>query len=242
MHTRLTRVDTQACRIRALVNSVAIYIRAGWGGRDHSLWFESHLFLSLAFQVAVSAYPSEEIRSGMGWRRKRVKWRLRPRLGPIPFLAPIRSGCGMGEEEVETEATACADPLPSINCQHTWTYVRGKFVSTMTTADGPRLGSSSCRDGGYLIRPPTVDGLRFGSSSHLTTVDFYSDISLAKKEQTILLEPSSKIRLDQTIMTPQDQALVNDANLELVPMNLKEGDHYVVNYGEGLTVLTSVAM
>ncbi|RRT75382.1 hypothetical protein B296_00009507 [Ensete ventricosum] len=165
MHTRLTRVDTQACRIRALVNSVAIYIRAGWGGRDHSLWFESHLILSLAFQVAISAYPSEEIRSGMGWRRKRVKWRLRPRLGPIPFLAPIRSGCGMGEEEVETEATACADPLPSINCQHTWTYVRGKFVSTMTTADGPRLGSSSCRDGGYLIRPPTVDGLRFGSSS-----------------------------------------------------------------------------
>ncbi|KAJ8500879.1 hypothetical protein OPV22_011431 [Ensete ventricosum] len=106
----------------------------------------------------------------------------------------------MEAEEGEMEATAPprADPLPGANkwrrlrsrseiiaddrircsrivCdgQHTWTYVRGKFVSTMTTADGPRLGSSSCRDGGYLIscvfatfrRPPTVDGLRFGSSS-----------------------------------------------------------------------------
>ncbi|RRT68065.1 hypothetical protein B296_00011729 [Ensete ventricosum] len=31
-------------------------------------------------------------------------------------------------------------------------------------------------------------------------IDFDSDISLVEKEQTILLEPSSKIRLDQTII------------------------------------------
>ncbi|URD93229.1 hypothetical protein MUK42_00209 [Musa troglodytarum] len=34
---------------------------------------------------------------------------------PSPF-GEIRSGCGMEEEEAETEATAWADPLPSTNC------------------------------------------------------------------------------------------------------------------------------
>ncbi|RWW11033.1 hypothetical protein BHE74_00036728 [Ensete ventricosum] len=38
-------------------------------------------------------------------------------------------------------------------------------------------------------------------------------------------------------MAPQDQAPVKDADLEHMPMNLKEGDSYVVNYGEGLTVV-----
>ncbi|RWW56318.1 hypothetical protein BHE74_00036976 [Ensete ventricosum] len=48
----------------------------------------------------------------------------------------------------------------------------------------------------------------------LTVVDFDGDVSLAEKEQTILLEPSLKIRLDWTIMPPQDQAPVKDTNLE----------------------------
>ncbi|RRT63626.1 hypothetical protein B296_00017036 [Ensete ventricosum] len=38
-------------------------------------------------------------------------------------------------------------------------------------------------------------------------------------------------------MPPQDQAPVKDADLEQGPMNLKEGDRYVVNHGEGLTVV-----
>ncbi|RZS09328.1 hypothetical protein BHM03_00040399 [Ensete ventricosum] len=38
-------------------------------------------------------------------------------------------------------------------------------------------------------------------------------------------------------MPPQDQALVKDADLEPMLMNLKEGDCYVVNHGEGMTVV-----
>ncbi|RWW52383.1 hypothetical protein BHE74_00041194 [Ensete ventricosum] len=38
-------------------------------------------------------------------------------------------------------------------------------------------------------------------------------------------------------MPPQNQALVKDADLEQMPMNLKEGDRYVVNHGEGLTAV-----
>ncbi|RRT73504.1 hypothetical protein B296_00024729 [Ensete ventricosum] len=38
-------------------------------------------------------------------------------------------------------------------------------------------------------------------------------------------------------MPPQDQAPVKDANIEQMPMNLKEGDRYVVNYSEGLTAV-----
>ncbi|RZR96670.1 hypothetical protein BHM03_00025746 [Ensete ventricosum] len=71
----------------------------------------------------------------------------------------------------------------------------------------------------------------------LTTVDFDDDVSLAEKEQTILLEPSSTFRLDQTIMPPQDQAPMKYADLEPMPMNLKEGNRYVVNHGECLMVV-----
>ncbi|RZS14493.1 hypothetical protein BHM03_00046185 [Ensete ventricosum] len=67
--------------------------------------------------------------------------------------------------------------------------------------------------------------------------DFDGNISLVEKEQTILPEPSSKIRFDRTIMPPQDQAPVKDADLEPMPMNLKEEDHYVVNHDEGLTAV-----
>ncbi|RRT49948.1 hypothetical protein B296_00050512 [Ensete ventricosum] len=35
-------------------------------------------------------------------------------------------------------------------------------------------------------------------------------------------------------MPSQDQAPVKDADLEPMPMNLKEGDSYVVNHGEDL--------
>ncbi|RWW30111.1 hypothetical protein BHE74_00021574 [Ensete ventricosum] len=35
-------------------------------------------------------------------------------------------------------------------------------------------------------------------------------------------------------MPPQDQAPVKDTDLKQMPMNSKEGDRYVVNYGEGL--------
>ncbi|RWW59943.1 hypothetical protein BHE74_00033095 [Ensete ventricosum] len=38
-------------------------------------------------------------------------------------------------------------------------------------------------------------------------------------------------------MPPQDQAPVKDADLEHMPMNLKEGDRYVVNHGEDMTVV-----
>ncbi|RZR78422.1 hypothetical protein BHM03_00003754, partial [Ensete ventricosum] len=38
----------------------------------------------------------------------------------------------------------------------------------------------------------------------------------------------------QTIMPSQDQAPLKDVDLEQMLMNLKEGDHYVVNHGEGL--------
>ncbi|RWW64069.1 hypothetical protein BHE74_00028717 [Ensete ventricosum] len=69
------------------------------------------------------------------------------------------------------------------------------------------------------------------------TVDFDDDVRLAEKEQTILLEPSSKIRLDRTIMPPQDQTPVKNADLELMPMNLKEEDCYVVNHVENLMVV-----
>ncbi|RWW77865.1 hypothetical protein BHE74_00013941 [Ensete ventricosum] len=41
----------------------------------------------------------------------------------------------------------------------------------------------------------------------------------------------------RTIMPPQDQAHVKDADLEQIPMNMKERDRYVVNHGEGLTVV-----
>ncbi|RWW07762.1 hypothetical protein GW17_00028839 [Ensete ventricosum] len=71
----------------------------------------------------------------------------------------------------------------------------------------------------------------------LMAVNFDGDVSLAEKEQTILLEASSIVRLDQTIMPPQDQAPMNDANLEPIPMNLKEGDRYVVNHGECLMIV-----
>ncbi|RWW87698.1 hypothetical protein BHE74_00003455 [Ensete ventricosum] len=71
----------------------------------------------------------------------------------------------------------------------------------------------------------------------LTTVDFDDDVSLAEKEQTILLEPSSTFRLDQTIMPPQDQAPMKYADLEPMPMNLKEGNRYVVNHDECLMVV-----
>ncbi|RWV95678.1 hypothetical protein GW17_00041681 [Ensete ventricosum] len=49
-------------------------------------------------------------------------------------------------------------------------------------------------------------------------VDFGDDIGLAEKEQTILLEPSSTVRLERTIMPPQDQAPVKDAYLESMSM------------------------
>ncbi|RWV80885.1 hypothetical protein GW17_00057767, partial [Ensete ventricosum] len=68
-------------------------------------------------------------------------------------------------------------------------------------------------------------------------VDFDGDVSLAEKEQTILLEPSLKIRLDRTIMPPQDQAPVKNVDLELMSMNLKEEDRYVINHGEDLTAV-----
>ncbi|RRT70637.1 hypothetical protein B296_00020778 [Ensete ventricosum] len=71
----------------------------------------------------------------------------------------------------------------------------------------------------------------------MMAIDFDGNISLVEKEQTILLESSSKIRFDRTIMPPQDQALVKDADLEPMPMNLKEEDRYVVNHDEGLTVV-----
>ncbi|RWW68504.1 hypothetical protein BHE74_00023967 [Ensete ventricosum] len=38
-------------------------------------------------------------------------------------------------------------------------------------------------------------------------------------------------------MPPQDQAPAKDADLEHMPMNLKEGDRYVVNHVEGLTTV-----
>ncbi|RWW38843.1 hypothetical protein BHE74_00055887 [Ensete ventricosum] len=38
-------------------------------------------------------------------------------------------------------------------------------------------------------------------------------------------------------MPPQAQAPVNDADFEQMPMNLKEGDCYVVNHSEGLTAV-----
>ncbi|RZS21705.1 hypothetical protein BHM03_00054393 [Ensete ventricosum] len=38
-------------------------------------------------------------------------------------------------------------------------------------------------------------------------------------------------------MPPQDQALVNDADLEPMLMNFKKGDRYVVNHGEDLTTV-----
>ncbi|RWW26833.1 hypothetical protein BHE74_00029875 [Ensete ventricosum] len=74
-------------------------------------------------------------------------------------------------------------------------------------------------------------------AADLMAIDFDDDISLVEKEQTILLKRSSKILLDRTIMPPQDQAPVKDADLEQRPMNLKEGDRYVLNHGEGLMVV-----
>ncbi|RWV83833.1 hypothetical protein BHE74_00018660 [Ensete ventricosum] len=38
-------------------------------------------------------------------------------------------------------------------------------------------------------------------------------------------------------MLPQYQALVKDVDLELKPINLKEGDCYVINHGEGLMAI-----
>ncbi|RWV90444.1 hypothetical protein GW17_00047354 [Ensete ventricosum] len=38
-------------------------------------------------------------------------------------------------------------------------------------------------------------------------------------------------------MPPQDQAPVKDADLELMPMNRKEGDRYVGNHSEGLMAI-----
>ncbi|RWW06197.1 hypothetical protein GW17_00030490 [Ensete ventricosum] len=38
-------------------------------------------------------------------------------------------------------------------------------------------------------------------------------------------------------MPPQDQAPMKDTDLEQMLMNLKEGDRYVVNHDEGLTVV-----
>ncbi|RWW15294.1 hypothetical protein BHE74_00057876 [Ensete ventricosum] len=38
-------------------------------------------------------------------------------------------------------------------------------------------------------------------------------------------------------MPPQDQTLVKDVDLEMMSMNLKEGDRYVVNHDEDLTVV-----
>ncbi|RWV92148.1 hypothetical protein BHE74_00044833 [Ensete ventricosum] len=69
----------------------------------------------------------------------------------------------------------------------------------------------------------------------LTAVDFGGDVSLVEKEQTILLEPSSTVRLDRTIMPPQDQAPVKDVDLEAMLMNLKEGHRCIVIRGEDLT-------
>ncbi|RZS19776.1 hypothetical protein BHM03_00052199 [Ensete ventricosum] len=66
-------------------------------------------------------------------------------------------------------------------------------------------------------------------------INFDDDISLVEKEQTILLERSSKIRLNRTIMPPRDQAPVKDVDLEQRLMNMKEGDCYVVNHDKGLT-------
>ncbi|RWV77635.1 hypothetical protein GW17_00061510 [Ensete ventricosum] len=71
----------------------------------------------------------------------------------------------------------------------------------------------------------------------LMAIDFGGDVSLAKKEQMILLEPSSIVRLDQTIMPPQDQAPMKDTDLELMSMNLKEGDRCVVNRNESMTTV-----
>ncbi|RWV99161.1 hypothetical protein GW17_00037938 [Ensete ventricosum] len=49
----------------------------------------------------------------------------------------------------------------------------------------------------------------------------------------------NSIRSDyhRTIMPLQDQAPMKDADLEQMPMNLKEGDRYIVNHGEGLTTI-----
>ncbi|RWW34607.1 hypothetical protein GW17_00000621 [Ensete ventricosum] len=66
----------------------------------------------------------------------------------------------------------------------------------------------------------------------LTAVDFDGDVSLAEKEQSILLEPSSIIRLDQIIMPPQDQVPVNDQIL-----NRCQVDRCVINRGEGLMMV-----
>ncbi|RWW46099.1 hypothetical protein BHE74_00047995 [Ensete ventricosum] len=66
---------------------------------------------------------------------------------------------------------------------------------------------------------------------HASARSSYYDSTIAKFENPI------RSNYHQTIMPPQDQALVKDANLEQMPMNLKEGGRYVVNHGEGLAAV-----
>lgn len=77
----ITRVNTDVC-IHKLIGFGLWWIPLIY---IYTVWFESHLILALSFQEAVSAYPSEEIRSGMGQRRKRVKSRLSVRPAPGRF-------------------------------------------------------------------------------------------------------------------------------------------------------------
>ncbi|RWV98015.1 hypothetical protein GW17_00039165 [Ensete ventricosum] len=104
-------------------------------------------------------------------------------------------------------------------------------------AMGNCLKASSRNDDARAAQNSPRESLNCSLREDLMTVDFDDDVRLAEKEQTILLEPSSKIRLDRTIMPPQDQTPVKNADLELMPMNLKEEDCYVVNHVENLMVV-----
>ncbi|RZS07353.1 hypothetical protein BHM03_00038176 [Ensete ventricosum] len=65
----------------------------------------------------------------------------------------------------------------------------------------------------------------------MTMVDFDGDVSLAEKE-AVVLSTAMKI-----LTTVDFGTHVKNTDLELVPINLKEGDRYVVNHGEGLTAV-----
>ncbi|RZS15321.1 hypothetical protein BHM03_00047183 [Ensete ventricosum] len=96
-------------------------------------------------------------------------------------------------------------------------------VSTLTDVDGLAYSDEN-RSSRHLSSTPesfvTKEKGRcvVNHNEDLMAVDFGDDIGLAEKEQIILLEPSSTVRLERTIMPPQDQAPVKDAYLESMSM------------------------
>ncbi|RWV82811.1 hypothetical protein GW17_00055655 [Ensete ventricosum] len=130
-------------------------------------------------------------------------------LVPVPTICRYTEPAGGDGARAERAATARGRPPSGVAAR----AVRDGGNRPSTTEIDRRRPILVLQPGSGSYRSdvdfePMIMNLKKGSrcvinrDEDLTMVDFDSDVSLAEKELTILLEPSLKIRLDQTIMPP----------------------------------------